>query len=188
MEKHFYRKKLTDLLNGKKLFHHIKEFYKSKSKKNIKNENEKDINYFHSSQKFFRNINLYNNYRYNDDQRLKTVRSEKIFEESKKNYEKFLKEKYIKQAKILADSLCDIKDLPEKVLNGKNKPDYYNLNMKNLGRVIQVHSIKKHLYSVEDDDLLVKNTKKLREEIRNTESGFYSMCRGNYNCDFLKGK
>ena len=62
MEKHFYRKKLTDLLNGKKLFHHIKVLYKSKSKKNIKNENDKDTNYFHSSQKFLRNNSLYNNY------------------------------------------------------------------------------------------------------------------------------
>ena len=64
MEKHFYRIKLTDLLNGKKLFHHINELYKPKSKKIIKNENDKDTNYFHSSQKFLRNNNLYNNYRY----------------------------------------------------------------------------------------------------------------------------
>ena len=62
MEKHFYRKKLTDLLNRKKLFHHINELYKPKSKKNIKNENDKDTNYFHSSQKFLRNNSLYNNY------------------------------------------------------------------------------------------------------------------------------
>ena len=64
----------------------------------------------------------------------------------------------------------------------------FNLNMNNLRRIIQVNSIKKNLYSIEDDDLLIKNTKKLKEEIRKTENSFYTVFKGKYTLDFLKGK
>ena len=62
--------------------------------------------------------------------------------------------------------------------------------MNNLRRIIQVNSIKKNLYSIEeDDDLLIKNTKKLKEEIRKTENSFYTLFKGSkHTLDFLKGK
>ena len=190
LEKKFYKKKFlkkqsTDTWKEKPFYYDINNICKSPSKNNIEIEKDKDCP--NSNQKYYRNNNLYSNYKFND-KILKTVQSEKIVEQSKKDYEQYLKDKYRKQAKILADSLCDIKDLPEKEIKRKNMPNYFNLNMKNLRRIIQVNSIKKHLYSVEDDDLLIKNTKKLREEIRKTENCFYTIVRGNNNIDFLKRK
>ena len=163
------------------------------SKKNI--EVDTDTDDTHQSQNFYRNNLFYTNYKYNSNnnnnimnRRLKTVQSEKKFEESKKHYEKYLRKKFRKKAKIFADSLYDIRDLPEKIRKKRNELNYFHLNMKNLRRIIQVNSIKKNLYSIEDDDLLIKNTKKLREEIRNTENNFYTVFKGKYTLDFLKGK
>lgn len=193
LEENFYREKSTSFFKGKPLYFYIKEINKSMSKKNI--EVDTDTDDTHQSQNFYRNNLFYTNYKYNSNnnnnimnRRLKTVQSEKKFEESKKHYEKYLRKKFRKKAKIFADSLYDIRDLPEKIRKKRNELNYFHLNMKNLRRIIQVNSIKKNLYSIEDDDLLIKNTKKLREEIRNTENNFYTVFKGKYTLDFLKGK
>ena len=196
LEENFYREKSTSFFKGKPLYFYIKEINKSMSKKNI--EVDTDTDDTHQSQNFHRNNLFYTNYKYNSNKnnnnnnimnrRLKTVQSEKKFEESKKHYEKYLRKKFRKKAKIFADSLYDIRDLPEKIRKKRNELNYFHLNMKNLRRIIQVNSIKKNLYSIEDDDLLIKNTKKLREEIRKTENNFYTVFKGKYTLDFLKGK
>ena len=137
---------------------------------------------------------IYNAPKYSNNsisKRLRTVQSEKKFEESKQIYEKYLNKKFKDKAKIFADSLYNISDLPIKIQNKKKCLNYLGINIKNLRRIIQINSIKKHSYSIEDDDLLIKNTKKLREEIRKTENSFYTLFKGRnnkYQFDFLKGK
>ena len=200
LEENFYRKKSTTLFKGKPAYLYIKEI-NDPSSKNI-NEYEKENDdggaggnaYEDLFNKYFKNNIYYNNFEHKnnlnnlDNKRLRTVQSEKIFEESKKNYEKYLRRKFRNKAKIFADSLYDIRDLPVKLSKKKNAMNTFNLNMNNLRRIIQVNSIKKNLYSIEDDDLLIKNTKKLKEEIRKTENSFYSVFKGKYTLDFLKGK
>ena len=201
LEENFYRQKSTTLFKGKPVYLYIKELNKPSSKNINEYENEKTIgdkgdnaNADLFSKYFKNNIYCNNSEKQNNlnniflNKGLKTVKSEKIFEESKKNYENYLRRKFKNKAKIFADSLYDIRDLPVKYSKKKNSMNTFNLNMNNLRRIIQVNSIKKNLYSIEDDDLLIKNTKKLKEEIRKTENSFYTVFKGKYTLDFLKGK
>lgn len=193
MEEIFYRKKSTSLFKGKPLYLYIKELNQNISKKNqeIDSDTENEDN---PSNKYFKNNLIYSNYNSEymkalPNKGLTTFQSEKKLIERKNKFEKYLKKKFIREAKVLADSLYNIKDLPEKRLKKKKEPNYFHLNIKNLRRIIQVNSIKKNLYSIEDDDLLIKNTKKLREEIMKTENSFYTVFKRNkYTMDFLKGK
>lgn len=200
LEENFYRKKSSTLFKGKPVYLYIKEI-NNPSSTNVneyQNENDADdtrgnanadlFSKFFKNNIYYNNSDLKNNLNTLVNKRLRTVQSEKIFEESKKNYEKYLRRKFKNKAKILADSLYDIRDLPVKLSKKKNAMNTFNLNMNNLRRIIQVNSIKKNLYSIEDDDLLIKNTKKLKEEIRKTENSFYSVFKGKYTLDFLKGK
>ena len=198
LEENFYRQKSTTLINGKPLYLYLKEINESSSKNINEFENDNDPEANANADlfsKYFKN-NIYyksSDYKSNvnnnlENKKLRTVQSEKIFEESKKNYEKYLRRKFKNKAKIFADSLYDIRDLPVKLTRKKKGMNTFNLNMNNLRRIIQVNSIKKNLYSIEDDDLLIKNTKKLREEIRKTENSFYTVFKGKYTLDFLKGK
>ena len=201
LEENFYRQKSTTLFKGKPIYLYIKEM-SDPSPENVneyENENDKGDAGDNANDdlfsKYFKNNIYYNKSDYKNNlnnelmnKRLRTVQSEKIFEERKKNYEKYLRRKFKNKAKIFADSLYDIRDMPVKLTRKKNAMNTFNLNMNNLRRIIQVNSIKKNLYSIEDDDLLIKNTKKLREEIRKTENSFYTVFKGKYTLDFLKGK
>ena len=192
LEESFYKKKSKSLFRGEPIYLYIKEINNSNTKNNSEIENE-TLDEKDSTKKYLKNHLICNNYEYMNNiisKRLKTVQSEKTLEESKKKYEKYLRRKFKNTAKSFADSLYNIKDFPEKIRKKGNALSNSNLNMKNLRRVIQVNSIKKNLYSIEDDDLLIKNTKKLREEIKETEKNYYSLFKGKgkYRLDFLKGK
>ena len=191
LEENFYRQKSTSFFEGRPAYLYIKEINKSMPKNNTEIESNID----EIRQKIYKNNLIYNKSKFLNNnianKRLKTVQSEKQFEESIKIYEKYLRKKFKNKAKIFADSLYNISDLPVKILKKKNNPNYFNLNINNLRRIIQINSIKKNSYSIEDDDLLIKNTKKLREEIRKTENSFYTLFKGRnnkYQFDFLKGK
>ena len=186
LEEIFYKKKSTNLFRGKPINLYIKEL--NKKTENEMGNIDNTLNKYLKNNLFYNNNLNYKNTLVNN--RLKTVQSEKILIETKKNFEKFLKKKFKNKAKIFADTLYDIKDLPNKESKKKIEPNYFHLNMNNLRRIIQVNSIKKNLYSIEeDDDLLIKNTKKLKEEIRKTENSFYTLFKGSkHTLDFLKGK
>ena len=178
LEEIFYKKKSTNLFRGKPMYLYIKELNKT-------TENEIG-NIDNTLNEYLKNNLLYNNNNLNYKNALV---NKKILIQTKKNFEKFLRKKFKNKAKIFADTLYDIKDLPDKVSKKKKEPNYFHFNMNNLRRIIQVNSIKKNLYSIEEDDLLIKNTKKLKEEIRKTENSFYTLFKGSkHTLDFLKGK
>ena len=197
LEKNFYKTKSKTFLHRKPIYLYNKNIYNSMSKNKIDTDNnlENEVDPF---QKYFNNKYIYNSSKNNNNifnKRLKNVQSEKKFTERKKNFENYIKNKLKNKAKIFADSIYDIndfpsKEFPSKILRKKNVFNYLNLNINNLRRIVKVNSIKKNSYSIEDDDLLIKNTKKLREEIRKTENNFYSVFKGkgNYKLNFLKEK
>ena len=186
LEEIFYKKKSTNFLGGMPKYLYIKEL--NKTTENEIGNIDNTLNEYLKNNLLYNNNNLnYKNALVNN--RLKTVQSEKILLETKKNFEKFLRKKFKNKAKIFADTLYDIKDLPDKVSKKKKEPNYFHFNMNNLRRIIQVNSIKKNLYSIEEDDLLINNIKKLKEEIRKTENSFYTLFKGSkHTLDFLKGK
>ena len=188
LEENFYIKKSSILSKDNIIYPYIKNINNSKpkSKINIDDDTENEVQYFKTN--LFHNNSNYSNSISNKI--LKTVQSEKIFSERKKSFEKYLKKKLKNKAKIFADSLYGIKDFPTKVLRKKNASYLLNFNINNLRRIVKVNSIKKNSYSIEDDDLLIKNLKKLREEIRKTENDFYTVFKGkkNYKLIFLKDK
>ena len=192
LEEIFYKEKSTKYYQGKPLYLYIKEMNRRMSKNNIEietdNEDRVDL-----TQKNFSYSKHYNN---NDIKNISNIKSkhsiealsEKKCKESKKQYDNYLRKKFRNKAKLLADSLYEIKDLPEKVLRKtKFHINYFNFNIKNLKRIIKVNSIRKNLFSPEDDDLLTNNAKKLKEEIRKTEDSFYTIFRGKCQLDFIKG-
>ena len=122
-----------------------------------------------------------------NDKEKKFERSESDFIKSKKKYEKYLRKKIRKKAKKFADSLYEIKDLlPETIQKKSISPNINSWDMKNLKKIVKLNTIRKNLFSIEDDDLLINNIKKLKEEIREAEDSYYTIFRGKCNIDFLK--
>ncbi len=204
LEENFYREKSSSLYHGKPLYLYIKEFNRRMSKKNIQLKTER--NNEDDSQKTHKNNMIYpyskfinsksdsklkihhnsvNNKKINEK---KFERSEKNFIKSKKKYEKYLRKKIRNKAKMFADSLYEIKDLlPETIKKKKNiSPPNKCWDMTNLKKIIKLNSIRKNLYSFEDDDLLINNIKKLKEELREAEDSYYTIFRDKCKIDFLK--
>ena len=96
------------------------------------------------------------------------------------------------RAKQFADSLASINSYFEyqPLLDMNSDMPHLNINTTNLRRVIKVNNIKKNLYSLEDDDLLIKNVKKLKDKIREAEMDYYTVdgIKKNYNLSFLKNE
>jgi len=207
LEENFYREKSSSLYHGKPLYLYIKEFNRRMSKKNIQLKTER--NNENDSQKTYKNNMIYpyskfiNSKSSKSDSKLKIhhnsvnnkkinekkfERSEKNFIKSKKKYEKYLRKKIRNKAKMFADSLYEIKDLlPETIKKKKNiSPPNKCWDMTNLKKIIKLNSIRKNLYSFEDDDLLINNIKKLKEELREAEDSYYTIFRDKCKIDFLK--
>ena len=111
----------------------------------------------------------------------------KILLKVKKKYEKYLRKKIRNKAKMFADSLYEIKDLlPEAIQKKTISPRNNCWDMTNLKKIVKLNTIRNNLFSIEDDDLLINNIKKLKEEIRDAEDSYYTIFRGKYNIEFLK--
>ena len=212
LEVNFYKEKSSSLYHGKPLYLYIKELNRQMSKKNIKlvmtEKNSED-----ESQKTHKNNMIYpyskfinskgdnklniqhnsvNNKKRNEKEKekgkeKKFERSEKDFIKSKKKYEKYLRKKIRNKAKMFADSLYEIKDLlPEAIQKKTISPRNNCWDMTNLKKIVKLNTIRNNLFSIEDDDLLINNIKKLKEEIRDAEDSYYTIFRGKYNIEFLK--
>ena len=70
-----------------------------------------------------------------------------------------------------------------------SKENVGNINMHNLARARKINIINKYLYNLEDDDLLIHNPKKLREEIKKVQNACNKTdYKANYNYSFLRKK
>lgn len=108
----------------------------------------------------------------------------------KEDYQKYVKKVIKERSKQLADSLAGINSYFEyqPLVDMNSDMPHLNINTTNLKRVIKVNNIKKNLYSLDDDDLLTQNIKKLKDEIREAEIRYYTV-DGNkkkYHLSFLK--
>ena len=94
------------------------------------------------------------------------------------------------RSKQFADSLASINSYFEyqPLIDMNSDMPHLNINSTNLKRVIKVNNIRKNLYIVDDDDLLIQNVKKLKDEVRDAEMKYYTV-DGNkkkYNLSFLR--
>ncbi len=134
------------------------------------------------SYKYFNKFTLPNNILY------KESKTEALLSDCKRQYTKYFKKKIKLQAKLYADSFYNINHLQYQPLTQDNN-DYSFINLNNLRRVMKVNSINKNLYCIDEDELLVRNLKKLKEEIKNAEFNYYTLSiRNPFHLNFLKTK
>ena len=132
--------------------------------------------------------NLYLNYMKN----IRKRKSNAIFPNNsvKVEYDNYVKKCIKERSKQLADSLASINFYfeyqPLKEIN--SDIPQLNINQINLKRVVKVNEIRKNLNSFDDDDLLIHNINKLKEEIRDAELKYYSIEKhnNNYHLSFVK--
>ena len=141
------------------------------------------------------NMNLYNNKMRFSISHLNEINNNKINNEE--NLSEFKKihnskeKKRIKQhSQDLINSINEISDYPyEELQSSYSRNKIGDLNLHNLSRAIKINIINKYLYNLEDDELLIHNPKKLKEEIKKVEiecnQNNYKM---DYNFSFLRKK
>ena len=109
---------------------------------------------------------------------------------SKEDYKNYVRKMLKDRAKEFADSLFSINNYYEyqPLIDIKTDMAHLNVNDINLKRVIKVNEIRKNLFSSDDDDLLIHNVNKLKEQLRDVELQYYSIDRYNkkYNLSFVK--
>ena len=176
-----------------------KSLHNSNKKKlsinSIVNENKPNTNTNNKDRNNIFRTNKYLNYIYNTNNKgpnkYKSIdKSEKELLDSKEEYKKYIRNAMKERSKQFADSLASINSYFEyqPLIDMNSDMPHLNINTTNLKRVIKVNTIKKNLYSMEDDDLLTQNVKKLKDKIREVEMEYYSV-DGNkrrYNLSFLK--
>ena len=104
-------------------------------------------------------------------------KSEREFLNSKEEYKRYIKNCMKQRSKQFADSLASINSYFEyqPLIDMNSDMPHLNINSTNLKRVIKVNNIRKNLYIVDDDDLLIQNVKKLKDEVRDAEMKFYTV-------------
>ena len=117
-------------------------------------------------------------------------RTEKKLLDSREEYKKFVRDTIKERSKLLADSMASINNYYEyqPLADTNSDMPQLNINTTNLKRVIKVNNIKKNLFSIDDDVLLLNNIKKLKDEVRDAEIQYYTV-DGNkkqYNLSFVK--
>lgn len=154
---------------------------KSSTDTNVKSNNKNDIKSTPN--------NLYLNYMTNYRQRKSNIIH--VYNPAKEEYNNYVKNCIKERAKHLADSFVSINHYfeyqPLKDLN--SDMPHLNINPINLKRVVKVNEILKNLYSYDDDDLLIHNINKLKEELRDVELKYYSIEKhnnNNYHLSFVK--
>ena len=90
----------------------------------------------------------------------------------------------------LVNSIYEINNYPyEELQTSYSRDKVGDINIHNLSRAIKINIINKYLYNLEDDDLLLHNPKKLKEEIKEVEiSCNKNNYKTNYNYSFLRNK
>ena len=139
-----------------------------------------------------KNIDLYNNYiRFNKPHKTEIIdekNSEKSLLRVKKVHDIKEQKKIMQRSSDYANSIYEINNYPyEEFDTSYSKEEQNFINIHNLTRAIKINTINKYLYNLEDDDLLVHNPKKLKEEVMKIQIE----CNKNnyqtkYNMSFLK--
>ena len=168
---------------------------------NHRNSINKSINKsFQKKLNFTRDKNYLYNAERNKDKKLKIKTSEIAFNQNidlnllmpffykihKKNRLNRIKEK----SKDYANSILEINYLPYQPMKKTNPIcSFIKINKNNLSRAIKINTINKYLYNIEDEDLLLHNPKKLREELLKTHMKFYKISfKKKFNHNFLRKK
>ena len=117
---------------------------------------------------------------------------EKKLLDTKEDYKKYIKKEIKQRSKQFADSFASINNYYEyqPLIDMNSDMPELNVNSNNLKRVIKINNIKKNLFSIDDDDLLMQNIKKLKEKVREVEMDFYTV-DGNkkkYHLSFIKNE
>ena len=162
---------------------------------NNNNKNALSINSSINSINNYYNKNIYLNYINNTkilgNNDYKPInKTEKKLLDTREEYKKFVKDTIKERSKLLADSLASINNYYEyqPLADTNSDMPQLNINTTNLKRVIKVNNIKKNLFSIDDDVLLLQNVKRLKDEVRDAEIQYYSV-DGNkkqYNLSFVK--
>lgn len=157
------------------------------------------MNYEKKSQKNYNKIyfNFNNFYNYSNKTKNKNIsnnqipifksRSEQKVFNLKKNFLLLQKMKIVERSKKFAESMANMNFFQ---YNPKNYVDYkdatMNINTRNLTRVIKLNRINKYLCDVEDDDLLVMNSKKLRDLMKQAEMKYYLCNKKDFQLSYLR--
>ena len=141
------------------------------------------------------NLNLYNNKIKSVLSRMKElsvneIKNEQVLKDFKKIHNSKARKAIKQRSKDLTDSIYEINDYPyQKLSSSYSKENVGNINMHNLARARKINIINKYLYNLEDDDLLIHNPKKLREEIKKVQNACNKTdYKANYNYSFLRKK
>ena len=141
------------------------------------------------------NINLYNNkIRFSLSHLDNLVNVKVKNEQSMKNiieaHKKKEKQKIKRLSLDFSNSIYEINDYPyEKLSASYSRDKVGEINLHNLERVKKINIINKYLYNLEDDDLLLHNPKKLKEELKRVQIDCDKInYRTNYNYSFLRKK
>ena len=174
--------------NKKKLSDKSLSNSKRKNKDNKENKsNNKNYNDIYANNIYLNYINSTKSKKYTH----KTIdKTERLLLDSKENYKKFIKNVIKERSKQFADSFAEINSYFEyqPLIDMNSDMPHLNINTTNLKRVIKVNNIKKNLYSLDDDDLLTQNVKKLKDKVREAEMEFYTVDghKKRYNLSFVK--
>ena len=188
-------KEINNTKEEEKIFEykHVNREIRSNSnnnKVNLLNQYQKssmESNSSHNNKNSGYNNNIFLKYMNNIKQRRNFVNNSNS---TSKEYNKFVRESIKERAKQFADSMASINNYFEyqPLKNINSVMPHLNINTSNLKRVIKVNEINKNLFSYDDDDLLLHNIKKLKEELRDVELQYYSIEKYNqkYHLSFVK--
>ena len=99
----------------------------------------------------------------------------------------FQNKKILEKSQRFANSMAQMnffKYKPKEYVDYKNAT--LNINSQNLTRVIKLIRINKYLCDLEDDDLMVMDSKKLRELMKEAEMKYYSCNKKDFQLSYLK--
>ena len=140
------------------------------------------------------NIDLFNKYIRTNKTHKSIIFNENNTENSlikvKKSHKIKEQKNIIKRSSDYADSIYEINNYPyEEFDSFVLKENQGSVSLHNLLRAIKINSINKYIYNLEDDDLLIHNPKKLKDEIKKIQIECNKdNYRANYNMSFLRKK
>ena len=141
------------------------------------------------------NFNIYNNYiRLNKCHKTEIsndiIDNEKLMQKFKKAHISKEIKKIKQRSSDYVNSFYEINNYPYEEFDISNPNDNKGVvSRHNLTRAIKVNTINKYLYNLEDDDLLLHNPKKLKEEIMKVQIECnQNNYKTNYNFSFLRKK
>ena len=190
---------LKNLGDKTKSSNNNKESNKNNNQLNIKNlTTMKYINNYNDRMIKFKpnfinkNNSNYNNNIYNKNEQFKSKyifnkKKEKLLRIILKKFWRHQKQKVIDKSKRLANSMSQMNFFhykPKGYADYKNST--LNINSENLTRIRKLIQINKYLCDVEDDDLLVMDTKKLRSLMKQAEMQYYLINKKDFQLSYLR--